>query len=157
MSALAATVAAEPDQQDGGSPAERFMTQPPRHGIPWNALGSALLAPLIGLEHTASKNGTVSGQTLTGDFQAKAIKAAESSQVRAQEGSVIHEGLVEENSDLDNPILSQGPHLVLEQLNELWITQPRRLLHPQSGRARLSYHHLLASNFHEAGFSLGQP
>src|SRR5699024_3405259 len=109
--------------------------QPTRHGIPRHALGTALLAPLIGLEHTASKNGTASGQTLTGDFQSKAIKTAESSQVRAQEGSVIHEGLVEENSDLDNPILSQGPHPISEQRNELWITQPRRLLHPQSGRA----------------------
>ncbi|MHA7271444.1 hypothetical protein, partial [Arthrobacter sp. HLT1-20] len=65
----------------------------------------------------------------------KAVKTAESGQVRAVEGSVVHEGLVEEGSDLDNPILSHGPHLVSDQLNELQLTMLRRSLHPQSGRA----------------------
>ena len=113
------------------------MAQPAGYGIPRKSLGTALSAPFIRLEHAASKNSTVWGQTLPGDFQSKAIKAAECSQVRAEEGSVIHEGLVEEELDLDNPILSQGPHLISEQRSELQLTQPRRPLHPQSGRARL--------------------
>lgn len=58
--------------------------------------------------------------------------------VRAEEGS-IHEVRVEERSDLDNLVLPECPHLTLEQLNELRLTQLRRPLHPQSGRARLRH------------------
>lgn len=42
---------------------------------------------------------------------------------------------MEEGSDLDNTILSQGPHLVLDQLNELRLTTLRRPLHSQFGGA----------------------
>jgi hypothetical protein len=135
MAASGAAVTADTDQQNGRPSAEGFMTQPAGHGIPWDALGTALLAPLIRFHHPESKNSTVWIQTLPGDFQAKAVKPAESGQVRAVEGSVIHAGLVEEGSDLDNPILFQGPHLVFDQLNELQLTMQRRSLHPESGRA----------------------
>lgn len=57
-------------------------------------------------------------QELPSSFKIKAVKAAETGRLRAMEVSVAHESLSVERSQLDNQIVSQGPHLVLEQFNE---------------------------------------
>ncbi|MDI3196357.1 hypothetical protein QK290_18370, partial [Pseudarthrobacter sp. AL07] len=74
-------------------------------------MAAALAAPFVRGHHTAGDHGTIGSKELPGRFQAKPVQAAESSQVRALKGSVKHEGLAVEKSELDTPILTQGPHL----------------------------------------------
>ncbi|MET4001927.1 hypothetical protein ABIB48_000625 [Arthrobacter sp. UYCu511] len=87
------------------------MAELPRHSVTRNTLTATLTAPLIRGHHTTGNHGTICSKELPSRFQAKPVKAAESSQVRALEGSVEHEGLAVENEILDNLILYQGPHL----------------------------------------------
>ena len=78
--------------------------------------------------------------------EAKPVKAAESSQVRALKGSVEHEGLAVENEILDNLILYQGPHLYpINAAPGIITEQPR--LHPAFGRAILDHIFLLKLTF----------
>ena len=97
MTALGALVAADPHEQSRWSPAEGFMAEFPRHGVPRNTLAPALVAPLVRRSHLAGNHGTIRGKELSGRLQTKAVKTAESSQVRALKGSVEHEGLAVEN------------------------------------------------------------
>ena len=111
------------------------MAEFPGHCVPWDTLAAALAAPFIRGHHTTGNHGTVRSKELTRRFQAKPVKAAESSQVRALKGSVEHEGLAVENLDLDNLILYQGPHLYpINAAPGIITEQPR--LHPAFGRAR---------------------
>ena len=111
MAAPRTPVAADPNQQRGGPPAEGFMAELPRHRVPRDTFRAALAAPLIRGHHTTGNHGAIDIKELPDRFQAKPIKAAKSSQVRALKGSVEHEGLAVENEILDNLILYQGPHL----------------------------------------------
>ena len=98
MPAPAATVAADAHQQSGRPPSEGFMTQSPGYRVPGNALASALVAPVIGLNNTAGQDSTLRADILPGHFKAEPVEAAECGQVRALEGSVKHEGLAVEES-----------------------------------------------------------
>jgi len=90
MPALGASVAADRDQQRRGTPAQRLVRQPPGHRVPRRAFAPAAPAPAIRLDDPAGKHRTIGLQPLTHDVEAEFVKAAESGQVRASEGSVKH-------------------------------------------------------------------
>lgn len=78
------------------------MTQLANHRVSGNALATAPMAPIIGINNTAGKDGTIRADILSRHLKAEPVKAAKSSQVRDVEGSVEHEGLAVENCDLDD-------------------------------------------------------
>jgi len=88
--AAGAPVAANRDQQDARAPAQRFVGQPPHHGLARDALASAAAAPLIRFDDPARQDRTIRLEPLTDDFKAELVQAGEGGQVRASEGSVRH-------------------------------------------------------------------
>ena len=54
-----AAVATDRDLQRGGPPAQRFVREPPHHGVAWRPLAAAAAAPLVGLDDPAGQDRTV--------------------------------------------------------------------------------------------------
>lgn len=81
------------------------------HIVTWDVLATALAAPIIRIDNAAGKDGTIRAEILPSHPKTEPIEPAECGRVRTLEGSVKSEGLAVENLDLDNLILSQGPHL----------------------------------------------
>nr|UIK89769.1 hypothetical protein J0916_05265 [Arthrobacter polaris] len=68
------------------------------HGIAWDALALAPVAPIICSNNPAGKSGTGRANALPGHLEPEADQAAESSQVMAlTEGSVEQECIAVEN------------------------------------------------------------
>lgn len=88
--ALDAPIASEPDLQECGAPPERDMRQPAHHRAPNPALATAVVAPIISVDRPASEDRTLGLDALASDLQPEAIETAETSQIRAREGSVGH-------------------------------------------------------------------
>ena len=72
MSAPLAAVAADRDQQDRRSPAERFVRQPPRRGVPRTTLLAAPPAPVVSVDDPAGQHSAVRFQELAGHAQGRA-------------------------------------------------------------------------------------
>ncbi len=90
MTAAGAAIAADRDLQHRGTPTQRFMCQPPHHGVARHALASAAAAPLVGFDDPAGQHRTGRLKTLPNDFKSEFFNATERGQVRASEGSVRH-------------------------------------------------------------------
>jgi transposase len=92
--ATGAPVAADRDQQRGGSPAQRLVGQPPGHGVPRRALAPAAAAPLVSVDDPARQHGPITVEALPRDLKSELVEPAEDGQIRAAEagrrGSVAH-------------------------------------------------------------------
>ena len=88
--AAGAPVAADCDFQGRGTPAQRFVCQPPDHGVARRALAPAAATPVVGLDDPTCQDRTIGLEPLPGDFEAELVEAGERGQVRASEGSVRH-------------------------------------------------------------------
>lgn len=118
------------DQQCGGPPTEGFMDKLPGHRVPRNALAAALRTPRIRFRNTAGNLSTITSQELPRRFKTKIIKAAESSQVREMEGSVVHEGPAVERSRSRQSDSRAGPSSRAKQRARSGIRTPPHQLHP---------------------------
>ena len=88
--AARAAVAAHPDQQRRGTPAEWLVRQAPDHRAAPDALGATTAAPLVRLHDSAGDHGTIGLKALPDSDEAELVQAREGGQVRASEGSVRH-------------------------------------------------------------------
>jgi hypothetical protein len=85
-----ASIAADPQQQDRGPPAERNMRQPTHHGVPQHTAATASMAPVIRFHNATFQHRVVTMQLLTAGPQTQVIQPAECGQVSRAEGSVTH-------------------------------------------------------------------
>lgn len=69
---------------------DRLVREQPRHCVPRHALGTALLAPRIGLNNPTLDHGPVGLESLSDSLKAELIQTAKRGQVRANEGSGMH-------------------------------------------------------------------
>lgn len=76
--------------QHGRAPPQRDMRQESHHRAPDEALAAAVSAPVVGVDRAAGQDRAVGFDALAGDFQPEAVETAETSQIRAREGSVGH-------------------------------------------------------------------
>jgi hypothetical protein len=83
--AAGAPVAADRDQQRGGTPPERLVHLLPGHGVPWGPFATAAATPLVGLEDSAREDRAVGLEALAGDDEAEFVEAAEGGQIGAGE------------------------------------------------------------------------
>lgn len=90
MSTAGAAVAADGDQQRGGSPPERFVGQLSGNRVTRAAFLPAAPTPAIVLDDPTGQHRSVRLKTLSGHLQTELGEAAERGQVRASEGSVRH-------------------------------------------------------------------
>jgi hypothetical protein len=88
--ATAAPVAADPDLQDRGPPAQRLVRQPPQHRAAGHAPAAAPPAPGVRLHDPARQHCPTRLDPLTDDLQAERVEPTERGQVRTIEGSVRH-------------------------------------------------------------------
>lgn len=66
------------------------MRQASHYRAPDPALAAAVVTPIIGFRRPAGEDRTFGFNALASDFQPEATKTAETSQIRAREGSVGH-------------------------------------------------------------------
>ena len=89
MPAAGALVAAQPNLEGGGAPAERHVRQLSHDTVTRLAVAAAAVAPVIRLDRATRQDGALAGEVLTGDGQAEVIETTERGQVRGREGSVV--------------------------------------------------------------------
>lgn len=94
MSAFAALVAPDPDQQRGGSPPERIVRRPTQDAVTSQTLATTTATPLPGIlvrnRDLAQQHRPVRVQSLTDRDESELVQAREGRQVRGREGSVAH-------------------------------------------------------------------
>lgn len=90
MPTLGAPVPPYRDQQCRWSPPERFVGQPADHAAPRGPFAAAPVTPPVILNDPARQHRPAWFKTLTRREETKLIQAAERSQVRRREGSVVH-------------------------------------------------------------------
>lgn len=90
MPTLGAPVPPYRDQQCRWSPPERFVGQPADHAAPRGPFAAAPVTPPVILNDPARQHRPAWFKTLTRREETKLIQAAEGSQVRRREGSVVH-------------------------------------------------------------------
>ena len=90
MPTLGAPVPPHRDQQCRWSPPERFVGQPADHAAPRGPFAAAPVTPPVILNDPARQHRPAWFKTLTRREETKLIQAAERSQVRRREGSVVH-------------------------------------------------------------------
>lgn len=81
MTAIAAPVAADRDQQRRGPPAEWLVGQLPVDGVPRGPFATATATPLVGFEDSAREDRAIRLEALPRDDQPKLVEAAEGSQI----------------------------------------------------------------------------
>ncbi|TDO56678.1 hypothetical protein EV651_11265 [Kribbella sp. VKM Ac-2571] len=88
-----ASVAAHRHVQGRGTPAHRFVGQPPDHAVANSSFAAAAPAPavsIVGAGDSAGQHRPAGLESLPDDFETELVKACERGQVRADEGSVRH-------------------------------------------------------------------
>lgn len=75
--AVRAPVAAHPNQEGGGPPAQRHMGHPAHHGADRDALGAAVPAPGVVVEDSAFQHGSAFFEVLAGDGESELVDQAE--------------------------------------------------------------------------------
>ena len=90
MGTAGAPVSADRDQQRGGPPPERLMSQHSGDTVTRDAFFTAATAPPILLGDPARQHRTIGSEALAGHLQPELVEAAEHGQIRAREGSVRH-------------------------------------------------------------------
>ena len=90
MTAAHAPVAANGDEQHGGSPPERLVREPTRQAVPRHPFAATPPAPLIRLDDPARQHRTIDIDPLAHDLQPEPVQAGERGQIGHSEGSVGH-------------------------------------------------------------------
>jgi hypothetical protein len=90
MAAFPALVATDPDQQRGGAPPERLVSQPTQDAVAGETLATASSAPLVGFNDPAQQHRPIRVESLPDRDESELVQAREGRQVRSREGSVAH-------------------------------------------------------------------